>query len=242
MMNVTELSKDILYITGLIDNHADLISAIEETEDNDKITALIPKWKTWEACSGECYIYGTNKNINSDHWRNYKSGELSKVVDEDTLEKFSYIFGTINSAFRKSFESYREFYKIEDPLNMYPDVGINKYNAGTFMGGHFDQQEGDTRLRYSVVLYLNDEYEGGEISFTVKDGIVGHEEKPHPDFLSEINEGRITVSIKPEAGSAIVFPSSSPYSHTAHLVKSGHKYMCPSFWFTGVEFYNNGNV
>jgi len=241
-MNVKELSNGILYVTGLIDNHEDLISAIEKTEANEKMTTLIPKWKSWEACSGEMYVYGTNKNINSQHWKNYKSGDLAKQMDEDTLDKFSYIFGTISSAFRNSFEAYRDFYKIEDPLNMYPDVGINKYDAGTFMGGHFDQQEGDTRLKYSVVLYLNDNYEGGEISFTIQDGVVGHEDKPRPDFLSEDNKNKITVSIKPEAGSAILFPSSSPYSHTAHLVKSGHKYMCPSFWFTGTEFIENGNV
>ena len=45
---------------------------------------------------------------------------------------------------------------------MYP---VKKYMSGTFMGAHFDQQEGDERLKVSFVMYLNDDYDGGEISF-----------------------------------------------------------------------------
>jgi len=101
------------------------------------------------------------------------------------------------------------------------------------MGAHYDQQEGDKRLKYSMVMYLNDDYEGGEISFTIKSPdapII--EGKPSEDFevASQMNKELLTVAVKPKAGSIIIFPSSPPYHHTAHLVKSGFKYMVPSHW------------
>jgi predicted 2-oxoglutarate/Fe(II)-dependent dioxygenase YbiX len=51
------------------------------------------------------------------------------------------------------------------------------------------------------VLYLNDDYLGGEIEF------------PHYD-----------VKIKPEAGTLVLFPSNYAYRHIAHEVTSGIKY------------------
>jgi hypothetical protein len=42
--------------------------------------------------------------------------------------------------------------------------------------------------------------------------------------------------VKPKAGSVIIFPSTDPYSHTAHLIKGGSKYMVPSFWLNTGKF------
>ena len=117
------------------------------------------------------------------------------------------------------------------------DTAIKRYETGTFMGSHFDQQEGDQRLKYSLVMYLNDDYEGGELSFSVKDGVLtSTDNAASEDFESDKNIGKLTFSVKPEAGSVIIFPSESPYSHTAHLVKSGLKYMVPSFWLNKGSF------
>ena len=46
--------------------------------------------------------------------------------------------------------------------------------------------------------------------------------------------------IKPKAGSVIIFPSSAPYHHTAHLVKSGFKYMVPGHWIHNNMELNRG--
>jgi hypothetical protein len=117
------------------------------------------------------------------------------------------------------------------------DTAIKKYMPGTFMGSHFDQQEGDRRLRYSMVMYLNDDYEGGEISFNVKDGVLtSTDDAASEDFNSPLNHDRIMFHVKPKAGSVIIFPSTDPYSHTAHLIKGGSKYMVPSFWLNTGKF------
>ena len=91
--------------------------------------------------------------------------------------------------------------------------------------------------RYGMIIYLNDDYEGGELSFSVKDGVLtSTDNAASEDFESDKNIGKLTFSVKPEAGSVIIFPSESPYSHTAHLVKSGLKYMVPSFWLNKGSF------
>ena len=79
-------------------------------------------------------------------------------------------------------------------------------------------------------MYLNDDYEGGELSFTIRDpngAITGG--TPDSDF-SLADPSSYTFAIKPKAGSIIIFPPSPPYHHTAHLVKSGYKYMIPQHW------------
>jgi hypothetical protein len=92
-------------------------------------------------------------------------------------------------------------------------------------------------------MYLNDDYEGGEISFTIKspdapisdggkkfDGPISYG-GPDPDMdIAKADPESFTFFVKPKAGSVIVFPPSPPYHHTAHLVKSGEKIMVPQHW------------
>lgn len=87
---------------------------------------------------------------------------------------------------------------------------INRYNEKSYMGPHVDSTD-RTELKsptISIVVYLNDDYEGGELSF------------PEQGVL-----------IKPEAGSMVIFPSYSPYYHDPLPVTKGHKYMSPVFCF-----------
>ena len=67
---------------------------------------------------------------------------------------------------------------------------------------------------------------------TLKNAIADHVEVLHQYSTNE-NTDKITFGIKPEAGSVIIFPSSAPYHHTAHLIKSGYKYMVPNHWLHG---------
>ena len=101
-------------------------------------------------------------------------------------------------------------------------------NPGMGMGSHFDQNDGDITLRYSFNIYLNDDYEGGELSFKMSD----YSNKPSTDLDHEVakNNKSFDFSIKPKAGSIVIFPSAAPYYHTAHLLKSGFKYMIPGHW------------
>lgn len=61
---------------------------------------------------------------------------------------------------------------------------------------------------YSSLFYLNEDYEGGELIF--------------PDY---------ELSIKPEAGTLITFPTNSMYQHAVNKVESGTRYNIALRWF-----------
>ena len=79
------------------------------------------------------------------------------------------------------------------------------FNFVKYLPGKFFKIHGDHGPYYvctiSAVIYLNDDYEGGEIEFT-RHGLV----------------------VKPEAGDIIVFPSNFVYEHSSLEVISGTKY------------------
>ena len=220
------LEENIYYYKNAISDPKKFIEIIESTENKDYGTSLT-KWNEWTTCSGEMYLYGSQKTV--------QPSDFEKNSNKDS-NPVSYIYNTITDLFYNVCKDYAVSKgDMEEPMIL-PAFDIKKYSAGTFMGAHFDQQEGDTRLRYSLVFYLNDDYEGGELSFTIESPdapiLMG---KPSEDYSLAKETDRVTIGIKPEAGSVIIFPSSPPYHHTAHLVKSGYKYMIPMHWYNDLS-------
>lgn len=83
---------------------------------------------------------------------------------------------------------------------------IVKYSEGQFFKEHVDSTEEFPR-KISAVLYLNDNYDGGTITFT-----------------------KINKRFKPAASTLLVFPSTDDFSHSADPVISGVKYSIIGFW------------
>jgi hypothetical protein len=94
---------------------------------------------------------------------------------------------------------YAKKYNIQETFYHEP-YSLLKYSDGQEYKEHYDGGTGIGRC-ISCLVYLNDNYEGGEIEF--------------------INFG---VKIKPEAGMLIIFPSNFAYRHIAHPVTNGVKY------------------
>ena len=97
---------------------------------------------------------------------------------------------------------------VEDYSKMYNINNLQYWEAFNFIkygpGQHF-QQHHDHGFSYnctlSLVGYINDDYEGGELEFQLQN-----------------------LMIKPEAGDLFVFPSNFMYPHRAMPVHSGTKY------------------
>ena len=75
-----------------------------------------------------------------------------------------------------------------------------KYSSGEGYTPHCDAGPGDNR-KISSLVYLNNDFTGGELEFINFD-----------------------IKIKPEPGMMLLFPSDFSYSHIAHTVTSGTKY------------------
>ena len=88
---------------------------------------------------------------------------------------------------------------------------LSLWLEGSWAGPHFDADYGYESLKFSTVVYLNDDFEGGEISF------------PAQEF-----------KYKPKAGDAVIFPASNEYVHEVLPVTRGRRYTIP-MWHTDVE-------
>jgi hypothetical protein len=92
-------------------------------------------------------------------------------------------------------------------------VSILRYEKSGYLPEHIDQ--GISSRVLSVVAYLNDDYDGGEITFT------------------SVGNGGITI--KPEAGSAVFFPSNFVGSHVISEVTRGIRYAVPNWYHNRLE-------
>jgi len=146
-------------------------------------------------------------------WIDWKSsdeygrfGQLKKINPnryEESSEEEKYIYDLLVDAISVSYKNYSKLNNIT--LNSVKPSMICKYHEGRFMGPHVDNSP---NAFISGVLYLNDYYEGGELEF--------------PNHR---------LSIKPEAGSMIIFPSTYPYIHDPKPAYGSERYICPVFWY-----------
>lgn len=90
-------------------------------------------------------------------------------------------------------------------------ITILRYSMGEQYKAHVDDPRYDAPIQdrrvLSGLIYLNDGYEGGYLEFP-----------------------RHKITIKPETGLLLVFPSNFAYPHVAHPVKKGVKYSAVT-WF-----------
>jgi hypothetical protein len=94
-------------------------------------------------------------------------------------------------------------------------INFVRYTPGQHFNIHTDHGFSYS-CTVSSILYLNDDYEGGEICFKINDHYISH---------------------KPQAGDVIVFPSRDPYMHGVRKSFGPRRYMIRCFW----EFEDKGS-
>lgn len=99
---------------------------------------------------------------------------------------------------------------------------VMQYHTDYLVSQHFSRFE---NFLLTCTVYMNDDYEGGEVRFTSMTG----------EFFD----------YKPKAGDVVIFPSGSPlypnrepYFHAVGMVKSGTKFLIRSF----VKYKHQGSV
>jgi Rps23 Pro-64 3,4-dihydroxylase Tpa1-like proline 4-hydroxylase len=103
------------------------------------------------------------------------------------------------------------------------------YKEGGFFVAHYDDSYGHNGAIYrnrpqrsmTVLIYLNDDYEGGEIEF--------------PRILDDAGRA---LRIKPRAGQAVCFPSHALFEHRVLPVTRGTRYNV-SQWFDDAEWFRD---
>lgn len=226
MFLAEKLHEQVFYYQDVIENSEELVTLVEELDSDETTHSVLPPWGKWLSNSGDGHAFGGKKDF-----------DLSKLANLDSARKSDVerVVNTIKSAVYSVATSYYKDRGFDETPNVSPFVGIMKYTPGCSMGAHFDAQAGDRTLKYSIVLYLNDNYEGGEISFAVRDYDLRDPNFSHMQPLGDLedpdNEGRIDFSLKPKPGSALIFPSTHPFMHRVHNMRAGDKYIFPGFIF-----------
>ena len=150
-----------------------------------------------------------NKNINyeTSTYATHTSGKVVKkdrVVSEDFWIKKDHTFYT---SLKTTYELVLKKYQTDFPnfaAHRLTDFRISKYNTGGFMSKHIDnihhshvQVYGFPQL--TILLFLNDNYEGGEFKIVDK-------------------------TIITKKGSSVVFPSNFIYPHEVLKITKGIRY------------------
>ena len=230
-MNKEILDPKVYYYTDAIEDFDIFQKTLKELDDLEGSEELnVNIWNSWTSSSDKNFIYGETKTF-----------DLNAIekANAEVREKTKYIYDAVINTFYKICKDYATSLGDFDEPRLFPTFNIKKYYSGMAMGAHFDQLDGDKTLRYSLVMYLNDDCEGGEISFQLKDydggwnsqsGWVRGAPAVDLDYDVAVENKCIDFGIKPKANSVIIFPADAPYFHTAHTVKSGVKYMIPGHW------------
>jgi len=197
------LAPGIIEFTNVIKNTESLINKIETLDSNiikNKGYTSLESWKPWiykydnpdtpTLCSYKI-IPSLNELNRHDIFYNDQL-EITKIF-EDAIKYSVDEYCKIYSNLSKSLKSQERFAK------------LLKYSSGSMMPEHSDN--GYTSRILSLIVYLNDDYHGGELIFKNFD-----------------------LNIKPNAGSVLCFPSAFVYLHEVKKITNGIRYSYP-VWF-----------
>lgn len=112
---------------------------------------------------------------------------------------------------------YENFYpQLKDKVSYSYIHSINRFGTGAEMPVHSDRGPYDTNndIVHGFVIYLNDDYEGGEIYYPEKG-----------------------ISIKPKKYSLVVHPGNEEYKHGVSKITRGHRYALTMFVHETLEKY-----
>jgi len=182
----TKIIAGAVYIyEGACENWADIISSTEQESQKEGSRAIFEK--------------ATTLNGDTEGRRKNKVIAITQLAMQgnETFRQIHNYFGLLLEEYLKPYSQV-----FDCTYSLHEDYGLLKYEGST--ADHYDAHYdgGPSTGRWiSAILYLNDDYEGGEVEF------VAFNEK-----------------YKPKAGTLILFPSNYAYTHIAHPVTKGTKY------------------
>lgn len=217
-MKITELPGNIFYIEDAFPQAQEFIDNVERYDKDSTTHQVIPEWVDW--MDSQPVKAGESSTDWDNDWDDFSKGKQKlfnwdrSTYDENMVwPRPEYIFEDDAHKMLKSTidmidKPYQEILKIwSDKTNnetveyVSKNYFLRKYKVGGDIGPHIDKNDKNplNTMDWSALFYLNDNYEGGAISFPGLD-----------------------IKIKPTAGSALIFPCNVP--HIAHTVLKGEKY------------------
>jgi hypothetical protein len=143
-------------------------------------------------------------------WKFYSIKELDRKPFETSSYEFSeYKIIELEDVGKELLDCIRDYEnKNNIKINSFTDLIAIKSYPGKLLGPHVDSVDYETDPDLTIIVDINDNFEGGEIYFNKH------------DFL-----------LKPYAGSVLIYPSKDPYYHSPNLIHFGNKISCIMYAF-----------
>ncbi len=148
-----------------------------------------------------------------DHVSSWQPARVNKMADQSgmklrsacsmPLSKVTELMPFIKDRLYQAIRQFKNQYSLQESLKT-GECELIRYIPGDFVRLHADQASGHEDREYSILVYLNDDYEGGETVFPMED-----------------------LTVRPRAGQMIIFPSK--LIHESTELKSGIKYVALVF-------------
>lgn len=227
-MKIHELADNIIYMEDALPRAAEFIQQIEHNNTNPEINEVIPPWESWSdgypvRVSETEWVQvipdtddahrGDAKHIDWDLTVNGGNGfwPRRKISNDHTpAHSMAYeIISLIEDDYISAVSAWAEMTNNEMPEYVSRNYCIRRYRTGAAMGMHIDRNvdNPETTMDWTALLYLNDDYGGGEIAFDNSD-----------------------ISLKPSAGSILFLPCLA--AHECKVITSGRKYYVFMFMHT----------
>ena len=180
-------------------------------------------WTGWYTFGSKIELL--NQSYDEDHFPSSAEEWKEKVLDrmsDDPLRDFASTFYDVSSQYVNGLDIKQDNWLfIGSDVCKYNVTPEDNFSDTHAMNYHTDYRLGRTRFPghkfdLTSVFYLNEGYDGGEISFRI--------------FNEELTELVQIIDYKPSKGDVIIFPSKHPFYHGVRKVISGEKYILRSYW------------
>jgi alkylated DNA repair dioxygenase AlkB len=215
-MQIIDHGNLVIEYQEIIENPYQVIDNINTLDSNRDVYDILPPFEDWlegytqpDGVWRAVNVKGRNKII---RWSDNRTrGDLQEIKDFVSAKVLDPIWLPLNQAI----EHYASVAGVSVPKYVTKNIDIRVYATGQELGPHTDTNHGGPFTHHSLVIYLNDDHEGGEIHF------------PNLD-----------LTIKPKAGTIVAFPATT--LHESLPVTSGNKWHSPCFWYGDISLVTSG--
>lgn len=242
---------------NLLPNVDKIMNTLIASEKDSSSYSLFNKWEPWNDL-------GTQISVGLQDYKKFNDPSFDYMYgsDEEAL-----LMKEIYDAYYLSLDNYSKEYGLPTNLETFPDgpcfykydhtlpsptPNTPEYNMNYHTDFAFSLKDNPGKKSITTcTMYLNDNYDGGEMVFNLEPRLSRPYYKRSEQFSDDepYYSGRIVY--RPQAGDVVVFPSGNPdylsdngfYFHCVNRVTAGNKYflsMFNSYEFHGSKYWQDG--
>lgn len=222
-LEYSKLDDRVYVYKNLISDPYKLVEILKKTEQNPEESFFFNGWDQWSVFG--TYVTPTKGYVEQQDSEDFLLEQTYRDMVEEAFQKSTTHF--LNSHGLKVEDSWitmgpsyckYDYHTADETFNIKDDPQIGKLSMlyhTDYQWAEYDQP--GNKFALTCTIYLNDDYEGGDVVFRIKDKVIPY---------------------KPVAGDVVIFPSGHPkllsedgvYFHAVRLVQKTEKYFIRYFY------------